>query len=1193
MSRHSGVFALVGVLLLGGTQADEPAPKAEAADKPPWQRLLQGEDARKAEQLQQQIDRHWEAADFDAALRAADELATLRQKVQGADHWQAVSADWMRKAFQTILKRDVADQKAMATVPALMREADTLRSHGRDREEQPLREAILKIERQLLGEEHPNTALSYDRLAVSLDKQGKHAEAERHFLQALELRRKLLGEEHPHTALSYNNLAASQNALGKYTEAERHVLKALELQRQLQGEEHHHTASSYNNLALIQNAQGQFAEAERNFRKALDLRRKLLGEEHPATVQSFSNLALSLNAQGQYAEAERNFRKALDLNRKLFGEEHPAVALSYNNLASNQKAQGKFIEAEQHARKALDLRRKLLGEEHPHTASSYNNLADNQNSQGKYAEAERNFRKALDLARKLLGEEHRHTALCYNNLALSLNAQGKFAEAERNYRKALDLHRQLLGEEHPTIAFIYNNLASNYQDQGRFAEAEWEFLKALDLVRRLLGEEHPDTAQFYNNLAINQNAQGKYAEAERLWSVGADLFDRTRLWFATSGLERATTTSQRSPLLKFAAVLARNDQPQPAWQRYEQGLARGTGDDFAQRRHLTPDDVARRAQLLLNLDRLDRQVAQALAGKDTPERRQRVKELLGQRLQAQQQLSDAARQLEQQYGPAVGQVLSQADIQKALADDTALLGWVDLKGDPKYADPNGEHWAVLLRAQGDPVWVRLQGSGPNCSWTDADDRLLDDLNQALRQPKSAWQELARRLRQQRLEPLANHLAAGKGRPAVRRLIVLPSIRMDGLPLDVLAEGTTVSYAPSGSLFAYLHARTRPTSQGLLVLADPVFDPPKAGAPAGILPPGGLLLDVVAPASNAATAGLKAGDVLLRYADTELTSLDDLDKAQQAHAQDKEVSLRIWCNGKMETRTAKPGKLGVVLARDPAPKALAERRQFAQQLAQARSADDGDWQPLPGTRVEAEALRRLFQGQKQDVQLQTDSHASEQALDALSRSGALGKFRFVHLATHGLLDRQSPLRSALILSRDQLPDPEKQLAAAAPLYDGKLTAAEVLRDWHLDAELVTLSACQTALGKYEVGESFVGFPQALLLSGARSVCVSFWNVNDTATALLMSRFYQNLLGAREGLSKPLPKAEALAEAKGWLRRLPRSEALRLAAQVTGGIERGKGRPALPQAPSVPETDRDEPPYAHPYYWAAFVLVGDKD
>jgi CHAT domain-containing protein len=152
---------------------------------------------------------------------------------------------------------------------------------------------------------------------------------------------------------------------------------------------------------------------------------------------------------------------------------------------------------------------------------------------------------------------------------------------------------------------------------------------------------------------------------------------------------------------------------------------------------------------------------------------------------------------------------------------------------------------------------------------------------------------------------------------------------------------------------------------------------------------------------------------------------------------------------------------------------------------------------------------------------------------------------------------------------------------------------VLRDWTLDADLVTLSACETGLGKYTKGEGFMGFAQALLLAGSRSVCLSLWQVDDAATALLMDRFYANLLGQRDGLTKPLGKAEALAEAKRWLRTLPRAEAVQRAATLTGGVERGKGRPALPPSPAVPETTGDEPPYAHPFYWAAFVLVGDKE
>src|SRR5262249_39026469 len=152
----------------------------------------------------------------------------------------------------------------------------------------------------------------------------------------------------------------------------------------------------------------------------------------------------------------------------------------------------------------------------------------------------------------------------------------------------------------------------------------------------------------------------------------------------------------------------------------------------------------------------------------------------------------------------------------------------------------------------------------------------------------------------------------------------------------------------------------------------------------------------------------------------------------------------------------------------------------------------------------------------------------------------------------------------------------------------------LEQWHLNAELVTLSACQTALGKYERGEGFVGFAQALILCGSRSVCLSLWKVDDTATALLMLRFYANLLGKREGLKGPMPKAAALREAKEWLRGLSRDEALRLAAAVSQGVERGKGRvrlPLLPELPAATAAAKEDKPYAHPYYWAAFVLLGD--
>jgi CHAT domain-containing protein len=214
---------------------------------------------------------------------------------------------------------------------------------------------------------------------------------------------------------------------------------------------------------------------------------------------------------------------------------------------------------------------------------------------------------------------------------------------------------------------------------------------------------------------------------------------------------------------------------------------------------------------------------------------------------------------------------------------------------------------------------------------------------------------------------------------------------------------------------------------------------------------------------------------------------------------------------------------------------------------------------------------------------------------MAASGALKDYGLLHLATHGQANAWEPTQTALILAQDALPSDKEQgerVLAGKKRLDGRLTVETVLRDWRLDADLVTLSACQTGLGAETRGEGMLGFAQALLQKGARSVLLSRWKVDDGATALLMARFYENLLGKRDGLKAPLAKAEALHEAKAWLRELPREEAQKRLAALVDGVprgERGSLRPALP--PRKPEAAKDERPFAHPYYWAAFVLIGD--
>jgi tetratricopeptide (TPR) repeat protein/CHAT domain-containing protein len=1167
--------ALAGAICLAGlvtaprvvAQPVELPREERLAAKPQWQRFLQGRAAQKAQQYQQQLEQLQEAGKLEAALKVAQALAALRAKAQGADHWQVADTRWDVIALRRALRQDEQGRADFARGPALVRQGLGLLQQRRYQEAQPLLERALAIARKVLGEEHPGTANCYNNVALNLKEQGKYAEATPLYQKALAISRKTLGDEHPDTATlcnnlalcldyqhkyaeagrlfqealtvrlkvmgeqylgtansyknlaynlraqgkhaqaiplckkaldirvkvlgeedpltltSYDDLANALMAQGRFTQATPFYRKALTIRRKTLGEEHPATAASYNFLGTSLHAEGRYAEAAPVFQKALAIRRKVLGEDHLDTAQSYNNLAAYLDDQGKHAEAASLYQKALAIHRKVLGEDDPGTAGIYHNLAANLHAQGKYAEAASLYQKALAIYRKRLGDEHPILARSYSNLALALNAQGKYAQAAALLRKALAICRTEFGEEHFLTALSYNNLAGNLNNQAKYAEAALLFRKALAIYRKVLGEEHPDTARSYQTLASNLYCQGKYAEATPLYQKALAIRRKVLGEDHPFTAATYSNLAYNLNAQGQYAEAEDLWQRAAAIFAKARLHIAASGLERAAITGKRSPLPSLAAVLARNGKPEEAWQRFEESLARGTWDDLSARLRRTPAELDHQAELVARLKRLDKLLAPTFAAKKAaPDMLRRRKELLGQQRQAQEELAAFGQELEKKYGPAAGQVFDRKTIQASLSPDTALVGWLDIPGQPRAKDPNGEHWAVLLRSAGETVFVRLRGSGPEGDWTEADTWLPAHLRAALQSPAGPWQPLARRLRQQRLDPLAKYLAAHEGLPAVRRLIALQSAWLTGVPVEVFADRYTVSYAPSGTLFAHLRQQPKLTSDGLLALADPA---PRAG--------------------------------------------------------------------------------------------------------------DGAGPRLPGTRREAQALQRLFAGQP--CQVLTGSAASEQRLDELAKSGELGHFRYIHLATHGQMDDRFLLRSAVILAGDKLPDPLKQLEAGLPVYDGRLTARKVLEKWHLHSELVTLSACQTALGKYEGGEGFVGFSQALLLAGSRSVCISMWKVDDTATALLMTRFYENLLGTKRAgdiSSGRVSKAEALAEAQRWLRSLSRPKAEQLAAALAGGELRGTVghlRPVVGKR--APVGQMGERPFAHPYYWAAFILIGDPE
>ena len=134
---------------------------------------------------------------------------------------------------------------------------------------------------------------------VQLYGQGQYARASELLQEALAIDREILGEGHPEIANNYNNLAETLRAQGKQAEAEDMHRRALAIWLKALPEGHPHIATSYNNLAVTLEVQGKYAEAEAMHRRALEFQLKALGEDHPDTAFSYNNLAVNLASPGE------------------------------------------------------------------------------------------------------------------------------------------------------------------------------------------------------------------------------------------------------------------------------------------------------------------------------------------------------------------------------------------------------------------------------------------------------------------------------------------------------------------------------------------------------------------------------------------------------------------------------------------------------------------------------------------------------------------------------------------------------------------------------------------------------------------------------------------------------------------------------------------------------------------------------
>lgn len=211
-----------------------------------------------------------------------------------------------------------------------------------------------------------------------------------------------------------------------------------------------------------------------------------------------------------------------------------------------------------------------------------------------------------------------------------------------------------------------------------------------------------------------------------------------------------------------------------------------------------------------------------------------------------------------------------------------------------------------------------------------------------------------------------------------------------------------------------------------------------------------------------------------------------------------------------------------------------------------SLSDEPFAALPEAEKLVRTLVRLYGARRSRVY--TGAEAREGRFKAEA-----GRYRVVHLATHGVLDDASPMYSHAVMAREAGDGRD-----GAPREDGLLEAWELMR-LNLGGDLVVLSACETARGGVRPGEGIVGLTWALFVAGSPTAVVSQWKVDSASTTQLMLNFHRQLLSQEQPTARQKASRGVVTKA----------EALRAAALQLLGSEQ----------------------YAHPFYWAGFVLVGD--
>ncbi len=373
---------------------------------------------------------------------------------------------------------------------------------------------FLKTHDKLLQQNLIEKSILIDYLGSNAFKEDKYQESVDFFNQAIDICNSI--NDTIYRAFYMYDMACVFNHIGYYNDAESLFIKSLPTLAAVYNASSIEYTMRFKILAEMYVEMGNYVYAKSMNDALLAYFKGTKGEKDREYLICLNNDARISQGQGDYTSALNTFQKLLEIHASIIPMDTADYATTLNNTAEAYRLTGNYKDAMALLDKGINLAKMTSKKDELTLATMYNNLGLCYKNVGDYKSAEEVNDKSIAIYQKLKLEYSPDYSTSLNNQAELYRLLGRYKQADDLLKNVLLIREQSLGTKHQNYANALNNLALLYFDIGMYAEAEPKLLEAKTIYKETLGENHPFYANCLNSLAMVYMQLHRYKDAERL-----------------------------------------------------------------------------------------------------------------------------------------------------------------------------------------------------------------------------------------------------------------------------------------------------------------------------------------------------------------------------------------------------------------------------------------------------------------------------------------------------------------------------------------------------------------------------------------------------------------------------------------------------------------------------------------------------